>query len=398
MKTILHVTFALLLSAVLTALPVHAQNSHPADIVDTAVAAGQFETLAAALNAAGLVETLKGDGPFTVFAPTDAAFAKLPSGTVEALLKPENRDQLVAVLTYHVVPGRVTARQVARLDDATTVNGQRVAVTTNHDGIFIDEAEVISADVRASNGIIHVIDEVLMPETANIPAVASEAGQFSTLLAAVNAAGLAEALMGDGPFTVFAPTDAAFAKLPGGTVETLLKPENREQLATILKFHVVPGRVYADIALAESPLETLAGDRVRVRRAGNRVLVNKAQVVAANVEAANGVIHVIDSVLLPDAPMSDASPAQIIQMAINRGVPLYNHGQHAACAAIYELAATALLAMDDVPASAQRPLRRALGEMESLHSAAEQAWALRYGLDDAASALREATMQMSSRH
>lgn len=398
MKSILHVTFALLLSAVLTALPVHAQNSHPADIVDTAVAAGQFEALAAVLNAAGLVETLKGDGPFTVFAPTDAAFEKLPRGTVEALLKPENRDQLVAVLTYHVVPGRVTARQVARLDDATTVSGQRVAVTANHDGIFIDEAEVISADVRASNGIIHVIDEVLMPETANIPAVASEAGQFSTLLAAVNAAGLGEALMGDGPFTVFAPTDAAFAKLPGGTVETLLKPENREQLATILKFHVVPGRVYADIALAESPLETLAGDRVRVRRAGDRVLVNKAEVVAANVEAANGVIHVIDTVLLPDAPMSDASPAQIIQMAINRGVPLYNHGQHAACAAIYELAATAVLAMEGVPASAQRSLRRALGEMPSLHSAAEQAWALRHGLDDAASALRQATMQMSSRH
>lgn len=134
------------------------------DIVDTAVGAGQFNTLAAALQAAGLVDTLKGSGPFTVFAPTDAAFAALPEGTVETLLKPENKDQLVKVLTYHVVPGKVTAAQVTGLSEATTVEGQDVAISTAGDVVRINDATVVAADVMASNGVIHVIDKVLLPE------------------------------------------------------------------------------------------------------------------------------------------------------------------------------------------------------------------------------------------
>jgi uncharacterized surface protein with fasciclin (FAS1) repeats len=133
------------------------------DIVDTAVAAGQFNTLAAALEAADLVGTLKGDGPFTVFAPTDAAFAKLPEGTVESLLKPENRDKLVAILTYHVVPGEVTAADVVKLSEAKTVNGQDVAITVADSGVRINDANVIKTDIDASNGVIHVIDTVILP-------------------------------------------------------------------------------------------------------------------------------------------------------------------------------------------------------------------------------------------
>jgi uncharacterized surface protein with fasciclin (FAS1) repeats len=133
------------------------------DIVDTAVAAGQFNTLAAALEAADLVGTLKGDGPFTVFAPTDAAFAKLPEGTVESLLKPENRDQLVAILTYHVVPGEVTAADVVKLSEAKTVNGQDVAITVADSRVRINDANVIKTDIDASNGVIHVIDTVILP-------------------------------------------------------------------------------------------------------------------------------------------------------------------------------------------------------------------------------------------
>ena len=133
------------------------------DIVETAVAAGQFNTLAAALEAADLVGTLKGDGPFTVFAPTDAAFAKLPAGTVESLLKPENRDQLIAILTYHVVPGKVKAADVVKLSEATTVNGQDVAITVADSGVQVDNANVIKTDIGASNGVIHVIDTVILP-------------------------------------------------------------------------------------------------------------------------------------------------------------------------------------------------------------------------------------------
>lgn len=135
------------------------------DIVDTAVAAGQFQTLAAALGAADLVDTLKGDGPFTVFAPTDEAFAKLPEGTVESLLKPENRDQLVAVLTYHVVAGKVMAADVVKLSAATTVNGQDVAITVSDSGVQVDNANVVATDVKASNGVIHVIDSVILPSS-----------------------------------------------------------------------------------------------------------------------------------------------------------------------------------------------------------------------------------------
>ncbi|MGD9905244.1 MAG: fasciclin domain-containing protein [Vicinamibacterales bacterium] len=133
------------------------------DIVDTAVAAGQFNTLAAALKAAGLVETLKGAGPFTVFAPTDAAFAKLPKGTVEDLLKPENKAKLTAILTYHVVRGKVMAADVTKLTAATTVQGGAVKVSAMGGTVMIDDAHVATADVAASNGVIHVIDTVLMP-------------------------------------------------------------------------------------------------------------------------------------------------------------------------------------------------------------------------------------------
>jgi uncharacterized surface protein with fasciclin (FAS1) repeats len=135
----------------------------PENIVDTALAAGQFKTLTAAVNAAGLTETLKGPGPFTVFAPTDAAFAKLPAGTVENLLKPENKAQLVAILTYHVVPGAVTAADVVKLTEAKTVNGEIVAVHASSGSVMINNAQVTTADIPASNGVIHIIDTVLLP-------------------------------------------------------------------------------------------------------------------------------------------------------------------------------------------------------------------------------------------
>ncbi len=135
------------------------------DIVETAVSAGQFNTLAAALEAAGLVDTLKGEGPFTVFAPTDAAFAALPEGTVENLLKPENRDQLISVLTYHVVPGKVTSSEVVKLDKAKTVNGANVDIAVDMGKVRIDDATVVTADIDASNGVIHVIDTVILPKS-----------------------------------------------------------------------------------------------------------------------------------------------------------------------------------------------------------------------------------------
>lgn len=154
-------TYLALTAATMIAGPALADN-HGKDIVDTAVEAGSFTTLVAAVEAAGLVETLKGDGPFTVFAPTDEAFAALPEGTVEDLLKPENRDQLVAILTYHVVPGKVMSTQLADDTVVKTVQGDEIAVSVRGE-VTVDEATVTTADIEASNGVIHVIDGVIMP-------------------------------------------------------------------------------------------------------------------------------------------------------------------------------------------------------------------------------------------
>jgi uncharacterized surface protein with fasciclin (FAS1) repeats len=134
-----------------------------ADLVDTAVGAGSFQTLVAAVQAAGLVETLKGPGPFTVFAPTDDAFSRLPAGTVEELLKPENKEKLVAVLTYHVVPGKVLAADVVTLSEADTVQGQKVSISTEG-GVKVDAANVVQTDIECDNGVIHVIDAVILPK------------------------------------------------------------------------------------------------------------------------------------------------------------------------------------------------------------------------------------------
>ena len=280
----------------------HQQASHAsnrtADIVDTAVAAGSFKTLAAALGAADLAGALKGEGPFTVFAPTDEAFAKLPAGTLETLLKPENKSLLTAILTYHVAAGRFEADQVVNRTSLTTLNGQRVNIGTEH-GVQIDNANVVKANIACSNGVIHVIDSVILPSSDSILEIAAKAGSFGTLAAAVQTAGLAEALSAEGPYTVFAPTDDAFAKLPAGTVEMLLKPENRHQLVEILKYHVVPGRVYASDALNAETAETAQGSRVRFTLESGMMMVNGATIVKTDVEAANGVIHVIDEVILP---------------------------------------------------------------------------------------------------
>jgi len=304
------------------------------DIVTTAVEAGSFKTLAAALKAGGLVETLKGKGPFTVFAPTDEAFAKLPPGTVDTLLKPENKSQLVSVLTYHVVSGKVSAAQVVKLDAAATVNGQRVAFKVDDGKVRVDQATVVKADIHCSNGIIHVIDQVILPSADKIPATADKAGAFKTLLVAAKAAGLLEVLSGDKPLTVFAPTDEAFAKLPAGTVESLLKPENKQKLAEVLKFHVVAGRVFSNDVLTKQELKTLQGGILSAVTKNGAVMINGAGLVATDIDAANGVIHVIDSVMLPPvAPVKAGAlhqtPIRVANVCPNTGRSVNHNSRRA---------------------------------------------------------------------
>ena len=266
--------WGLAVATVVAAAPVQAQDQ---DIVETAVAAGSFNTLAAALDAAGLVETLQGEGPFTVFAPTDDAFAALPAGTVESLLQPENRDQLIAILTYHVVPGRVTAEQVVELDRAATVNGADVRISTRGSGVRVNDSNVLTTDVFASNGVIHVIDQVLLPP------------------------------------------------------------------------------------------ETMSS-----RDEGNRMSARETR--------------------------RARQAAEILNLEIQRGVPLFNDGQVAGTAGIYEIAARSVLAGSfELPRRAERALEQGLAQGRRTHDMRERAWVYRGALDRALDEL-ESRMALRDRH
>ena len=356
------------------------------DIVDTAVGAGSFKTLAAALQAADLVGALKAKGPYTVFAPTDEAFAKLPKGIVETLLKPENKQQLIDVLTYHVVKGKVGAADVVKISGAKSLNGQQIDIAVADGKVSVDKATVVKTDIACSNGVIHVIDEVILPATDDIPTTAAKADSFKTLLAAAQAAGLVEALSGKGPLTVFAPTDAAFANLPAGTVETLLKPENKAKLVSILKYHVVPGRVYSTDALAAGKAKTLQGQSVSIAVQSGVAKVNNAKLVATDLDASNGVIHVIDTVIMPiENKQAALMPHQMIEVAIQEGAPLFNAGHADACAKVYMTTAMNLLSMEGhgMSTSATRTMQKAVNKAEHCSCSNTRAWTLRHALDSA---------------
>ena len=272
----------------------------PGNIVETAQAAGSFSSLLAAAEKAGLAETLATGGPFTVFAPTDEAF-DAALAALGVTLDDLDADTLAGILTYHVVDGEVPASEVTQLSVATTLAGSDVRVRVLDGSVLIGapngDARVVTADVEASNGIIHVIDTVMLPPE-NIAAVATAAG-FDSLVAAVAKAELVDTLANDGPFTVFAPTDEAFAEALdalGVTLDDLSK----EDLTQILTYHVVPGKLYSEDVVAASSATTVQGGDVSIAAGTNGVTLNgDVNVVATDVLANNGVIHVVDKVLLP---------------------------------------------------------------------------------------------------
>jgi len=253
-KKIISISFSILLIFVLSTTYVFAQHK---TIVETAVEAGSFTTLVKAVQEAGLVEALSGPGPLTVFAPTDEAFAEIPADTLHALL--QDKEKLTSVLTYHVVAGNLLGAQVVRKNSIITLQGGALSVDIS-DGIKVDDANIIETDIKTSNGRIHVIDKVLMPK--NIVETAVGAGIFNTLVTAVQAAELVDVLSGPGPFTVFAPTDAAFAKVPASLLNELLA--DKEQLAQVLTYHVVPGKLMAEDVVAMDKIKTVQGSEITV--------------------------------------------------------------------------------------------------------------------------------------
>ncbi len=228
------------------------ESEEPGNIPETAKAAGTFETLLAAVDAAELGETLSGEGPFTVFAPSDDAFAKIPEADLNALL--EDKEKLKSVLLYHVGSGKIMAEEVLGSEGLTTVQGQTAEISKDGDKAYIDGAQIIQTDIEASNGVIHVIDTVIMPKE-DIIETAKANGNFTTLLTAIEEAGLTETLKGDGPFTVFAPTNDAFAKIPKADLDALLA--DKDQLTAVLTYHVVSGTKLAADVVAEESLTSL---------------------------------------------------------------------------------------------------------------------------------------------
>ena len=276
-------------------MPVNPQTETIMDLVD---GTADLSTLKAAIDAAMLRETLNGDGPFTVFAPTNAAFAELDAEVLAFLL--DNPSELTKVLTYHVVSGKVLSSDLSN-GEVTTLNGGDVTVDLSN-GVMINNAEVTSADVDASNGVVHIINKVLIPDNLILPTtetimdLVDATTDLSTLRTAIDAAMLRETLNGDGPFTVFAPTNAAFAELDEDVLAFLL--ENTDELVKVLTYHVVSGTVLST-DLSNGDVTTLNGGDVTVDLS-NGVMINNATVSTADVMASNGVVHIINKVLIPE--------------------------------------------------------------------------------------------------
>jgi uncharacterized surface protein with fasciclin (FAS1) repeats len=265
-------------------------------VMDIIVASPDHNTLEAAIIAAELDDDLSGEGPFTVFAPTDDAFAALPAGTVDALLL-DPTGQLAQILLYHVVGAKVMSTDLSDGQMITTLNGDSVTVSIMDGNVYIDNAMVTVADLEADNGVVHVIDAVMLP-SFTVMDIIMASPVHTTLEAAIIAAELDDDLSGEGPFTVFAPTDDAFAALPEGTVEALLE-DPTGQLAQILLYHVVGAKVMSSDLSDGQMVTTLEGSDATVRIQDGKVYLNDAQVIIADLEADNGVVHVIDAVLTP---------------------------------------------------------------------------------------------------
>merc|ERR1711998_469827 len=293
------------LASTLPSPPVPTKN-----IVEIAAATPDLSTLVAALGKAQLIDTLKGAGPFTVFAPTNKAFAKLPALYRELLFDPKNVKTLQKLLTYHVASAAVLSKDITDNEKIKTVEGEDVVAHVTPAGIKINDAAVTTADVLAANGVVHLVDTVLMPSdmpsppvpTKNIVELAAATPDLSTLVAALGRASLVDTLEGAGPFTVFAPTNKAFAKLPALYRELLFDPKNVKTLQKLLTYHVASAAVFSKDITDNEKIKTVEGESVTAHithGSHGGIKINDATVKVADQAALNGVVHLIDTVLMP---------------------------------------------------------------------------------------------------
>ena len=380
------------------------QNLSTADtILDQVVGDDRFQILATALGKANLLETLRGEDNLTVFAPTDKAFSGLQKGTLESLLEPRNAPKLRSILEYHMSPGTTRLAGALETKELSSVQGQSLKFSFVDGAVKVNSASLIEADISCSNGVIHILDAVLLPPTAgqapqDIVAIARAAGNFDKLLALVDAAGLTSALRGDGPITLFAPTDEAIARLPENTVQALLREENREQLNALLKYHVIPGRLSSGDALNKETAETLTGQSLSFKIRDGSFQVQESTIRSVDLECSNGVIHVIDQVLLPpesgeihpgdekksgtcEPGKESITPLETIRAAIEKGVPVFNGGDPAGCASIYQDCVQSLIDDTRVDEELREFLVAAKDRARESRSERARAWMFRTVLD-----------------
>merc|ERR1712195_356423 len=285
------------------------------NIVELASGISDLSTLVTALKAGELTTALSAKGPFTVFAPTNKAFLALPNGTLAHLLDPKNIKTLQSVLEYHVIANAaVRSFDLKSTQLVKTLESQDVNITKRDGSIFVNNAEVITANADTTNGVVHIIDQVLIPPS--IVGVAVTQPDLSTLVTALKAGGLVDTLSGAGPFTVFAPTNEAFAKLPPIVLQMLLEPKNTATLAKVLTYHVVAGAVLSKDLTNNEIIKTVEGENVTAHVTAAGVKINDTTVKTADVIASNGVIHIIDSVLLPaGVPLPAVPTKNIVELA-----------------------------------------------------------------------------------
>ena len=281
----------------LTYAPVYVNYETSPSIAEIAINDGRFTKLVAAVVQEDLAETLAGPGNFTVFAPTDEAFAALGLTDEELLGLPNLKE----ILLYHVLPNALDGNEVAAETMLETLLCKDVSVSVVGDDLFINDSKVIIANIEASNGIIHVIDAVLMPPTLpTIVEIASNDDRFEILVAAVTEAGLVDPLSGEGPFTVFAPTDDAFETLLSALGVTAQQLLDDPELGNILLYHVVNGKLTAEDVVMKERLATLLGEDLKVKVTDDGVFINDSKIILTDIKAENGIIHVINAVLIPE--------------------------------------------------------------------------------------------------
>jgi uncharacterized surface protein with fasciclin (FAS1) repeats len=348
-------------------------------------------TLLALVKAAGL--ELPKDAKVTIFAPTNEAFAKLPPEQVKFLTSPEGTPTLQAILKHHVVARSFESSALLDRRRLKALSGQSLEIDPA--ALTVDGARLVATDVAFDGGLVHVIDGVMLPELRSIEEIVAKDDRFSTLRAAIDAAGLGPQLgaRNPGPWTLLAPSNEAFAAIPAEALQKLL--QDRPALTAVLAAHVLPTAIRRDEMLAQGSARTLMGDgTVEFALASGAITVAGARIEVADIEASNGVIHVIDRVLpAPSAARTTAagtpSPERsqrasaILELAIERGVPRFNAGDTSSCAALYELAiaSVVLLGEDAVSPSAKAELAQALEEASAHHDASERAWIYRRAMD-----------------